>query len=110
MDDDFNSARALGLVFELVRDVHRHQSEAGFGSQVPRIAAVTARELLAGIGIQVAEGAAAEIPDQARKLLERRNAARQAKRWEEADACRNEIQQLGFVIEDRPTGSVLKKA
>ncbi len=42
------------------------------------------------------------------KLITDRNSARQAKNWAEADRCRDELIQIGILIEDTPNGTEWK--
>jgi cysteinyl-tRNA synthetase len=42
-------------------------------------------------------------------LLEKRNLAKKAKNFKEADALRDQILALGFIIEDTPQGARLVK-
>jgi cysteinyl-tRNA synthetase len=50
-----------------------------------------------------------EVPAEAVKLLELRQQARQTKNWPEADRVRNELANLGWVIQDTPQGPKLKR-
>lgn len=50
-----------------------------------------------------------EIPDKVKKLMNEREAAREAKDWAQADKLRSEILKSGYIIEDTPQGTVLKK-
>jgi cysteinyl-tRNA synthetase len=112
MADDFNSAKALGVLFELIRAVHKRQAEEGQGDdggRVPRAAAATVRELIGLLGIPPAPAEQAPVPPEAVELLEQRNAARAAKDWARADECRDRLAELGFTVEDRSDGSVLKR-
>jgi cysteinyl-tRNA synthetase len=106
MEDDFNSAKALGQLFEMVREINRHQADRG--SQVPREAALKVRDLLVLVGVRVEERQL-EVPARALELLEARNEARASKDWAKADAYRDQLRDMGFEIEDRPSGSVLKR-
>jgi cysteinyl-tRNA synthetase len=51
---------------------------------------------------------AEEIPTEIQRLVEQRQQARQEKRWQVADALRDQIQAAGFEIEDTPQGPRLK--
>ncbi len=103
MDDDFNSAKALGVIFECVRDLNRLTG----GGAAPRNIAAKLADLMGLLGLELPE-AAAEVPEAALELLAARNAARGEKDWARADAFRDQLKSLGFVIEDRAEGSVLK--
>jgi cysteinyl-tRNA synthetase len=42
-------------------------------------------------------------------LVTRRDAAREAKDWDEADRLRNELVTLGWVVEDSSTGTLIRR-
>jgi cysteinyl-tRNA synthetase len=113
MDDDFNAARALGVVFELVRETHRRVAEGADGAEsarVPAAAAAAVAGMLEVLGIPTRPRERQQPPpEQALELLEKRNAARAARDWAAADALRDELAALGFTVEDRAEGSVLKR-
>ncbi len=125
MDDDFNTAGALGALFTLATKANTYLGEVGDGAQpnVARGAAETLVELFGALGIAVGpaeaelprelvplaaeladfRGASPEAAGQA--LIEARAAARRAKDWAAADAIRDRIAALGLVVEDTPSGS-----
>ena len=131
MDDDFNTCKALGEVFELIADVNGRTADGVLSRE--DVAAVEGVrdlvvELMSVFGIDVAAGAgvcpaqalppevialaadiagydgsdAAEAVD---ALLTARADARAAKDWGRADAVRDGLCGLGFVIEDTPQGA-----
>jgi GT2 family glycosyltransferase len=48
------------------------------------------------------------VPDAVRRLIEERRAARDARDWPRADALRDEIAELGWEVQDGPTGSTAR--
>jgi cysteinyl-tRNA synthetase len=105
MQDDFNTAEALSVLFELAREGNRLRDEAP--ERAAQLAALL-RQLGGVLGLlqanaeeflKAAGGAvdAAHVDD----LIERRKAARTAKDWAEADRIRDELQALNVVVEDR---------
>jgi cysteinyl-tRNA synthetase len=114
MDEDFNTARALAALFELVRELGRLRSEDGAGGaafqQSMARAGDTVIRLGSVIGVDLGEGGqdlAASGP--AERLRQERDQARAARDWARADAIRVELQALGFTVEDHPGGSRLKQ-
>ncbi|MBD3178724.1 MAG: cysteine--tRNA ligase [Candidatus Latescibacteria bacterium] len=115
MDDDFNSAEAIGHIFHLVREFNRIRSMPEFDLAAhPE----TARKLLAAMGKfneilgMFKEGLPAaelEIPAGVMRLVTERDEARQQKDWEKADILRDKIQKMGYVLEDGPDGARVKK-
>lgn len=51
-----------------------------------------------------------EIPQQVQALLEKRKAAREREDWAAADELRDEINELGWQVQDTPDGQVTEKA
>lgn len=46
-----------------------------------------------------------EVPDALISLIEKRQLLRAAKRWDEADALRRQINTAGYLLEDTPQGT-----
>ena len=107
MEDDFNTAKALGHLFDLARDVNRGLDD-GLGEE----ARAAARSLL-GLGqvlglfwrAPAGESWGAEILT----LVEQREAARRARDWKLADAIRADLGGRGVLVEDSPEGPKLKR-
>ncbi len=105
--DDLNVAEALGALFDLV-----HAGNKGLDAgSVAKEQAAAVRNLMAAFDRVLGFLAKPQdaVPEAAVKLLEERQAARQAKNWAEADRVRNELTTLGWVIQDTPQGPKLKK-
>ncbi len=109
MNDDVNTARALGHLFDLAREVNR-AGEAGDTDQA-RAGARALRRLGGLIGLFWVAPAAAgeEWPPELLELVERREAARKAKNWKESDEIRDALKAKGLVIEDSAQGPRLKR-
>ena len=114
MDDDFNSAEAIGHLFRLVREVNRvrAEKEESFGEDGETIERILDAFRMFDTVLGLFKGglptAAYEIPADVKKLVEERETARREKDWPKADSLRNRIDGLGFVVEDRPEGPYIK--
>ena len=117
MEHDFNTAGALGKVFEIVRHCNRfldaplREGDAGalrevFGrlESLLQLLGFYPLGLAAGL-MHSRDGAPAEIEALARKRVE----ARTARDFAAADALRQQIAAEGWIVEDRPDGYRLKK-
>lgn len=105
MDDDLNTADAIGTLFELIRACNTFVTEPRSAEAVKR-----AQELfdeLAGV-LGIETKTRAEFPEAALNLLNERAAARGARDWARADAIRDELKAMGFAVEDSPQGAKLK--
>ncbi len=107
MDDDLNTADALGVLFDLARAANTFVS-------VPRtkaaIQAVTKAytELLDVLGL-LPRQSEEEFPAEVLALLEERQQARKDKNYARADQIREQLKGLGYAIEDSRQGAKLKK-
>jgi cysteinyl-tRNA synthetase len=115
LDHDFNTAGALGRLFELVREANRFLDDAPKGRDRAVLDEVlgTLRELLQLLGFFAGglprpETAAASVPAHVQDLAQQRLQARQGGDWPRADVLRRQIQELGYAIEDRADGFRLK--
>jgi cysteinyl-tRNA synthetase len=105
MDDDLDTPRAMGSVFGLVRRANQLLDEGAADAAAPLAAAVTAMCRAVGLELRAATG---QVPDDVQALARRRDDARAAKDWAEADRLRDEIQDEGFLVEDTPAGTVVR--
>jgi cysteinyl-tRNA synthetase len=107
MDDDFNSAKAIGHLFDLSRQVNRALDD-GLGSAA-RVAARRLLNLGAILGLfWKAPGGEAWSPE-VLGLVEARETARKARNWAEADRLRGQLLGLGVIVEDSPGGAKIKR-
>ena len=105
MDDDFNTAGALGCLFELVTEINRAR-DAGVATEPLAEAQSTLAELAGILGLQLrTEAAGAEAAPFIDLLLEMRSKLRAAKQFALADEIRNRLTDLGVVVEDTREGS-----
>ncbi len=105
MDDDINTAGALGHIFELVRLINASR-DAGATDEQLRPAQNTLRELTSVLGLELKEkegsGDADKFID---LLLEVRSEVRTQKLWALSDLIRDKLAELGVTVEDSKDGS-----
>ena len=106
MDDDLNTADALGALYNFVREANIRFSQPQAKEEVEAAEKLFA-ELTGVLGVLNKRD---EIPAEIIAKAEARTAARKAKDWKLADALRDEITAAGYVIEDTPNGPKVKKA
>ncbi|MFZ2360512.1 MAG: cysteine--tRNA ligase [Anaerolineae bacterium] len=106
MDDDFNTAGALGYLFELVTAINRAR-DAGVGGEPFAAAQAALLELTGVLGLQLesAQPRGAEAAPFIDLLLELRAKLRVVKQYALADEVRNRLTDLGVVVEDTREGS-----
>ena len=110
MDDDFNTAGALGHVFTLVRAINAAR-DAGVGGQPFAQAQALFLELTHTLGLELREEAvAADVVPFVEHLVEVRSELRKQKQWALADRIRDRLAELGVVLEDGPQGTTWRWA
>jgi cysteinyl-tRNA synthetase len=119
MDDDFNTAKALGTLYDLVKRANPIKDRAIKRQRISKEereqllgAAQTVRELLQILGLRLEEEKkGGEIEEELIKLLiEVRSELRKKKEFELADKIRERLKELGITLEDLPTGTVYKRS
>jgi cysteinyl-tRNA synthetase len=101
--DDFRTPEALAAVWDWVRESNRR---GGVGGD-------DLREMLGVLGLDnllEADGADGAPDDAARALLDRRERARAARDWAEADRIRDELAAQGWQVRDSTAGPELVRA
>jgi len=108
MNDDANTARAIGYLFDLAREVNR-AGEAG-DAEPARAGAQALRRLggLIGLFWMAPSTAEPEWPAEVLDLVARREAARKARNFKESDELRDKLKALGVVVEDGAQGPRIK--
>lgn len=104
MEDDLNTADAIGVVFELVRDINTYVNDGVQSKALTEYAAKAFDELTGVLGLVYNRENKGSLDDEIEALIEQRNAARKSKNWAEADRIRDELKEQGIVLEDTPQG------
>jgi cysteinyl-tRNA synthetase len=112
MDDDFNTPKALAVLFDAVTLLHEARQAAPADA---RLAALTAfaRDIQAFFGLEAAPAEAAAgnglTEPLMALLIDTRKMARAAKAFAIADTIRDRLGELGIVLEDHPQGTLWKR-
>lgn len=104
LDDDLNIGSALASLFDFVRDINSlldtnlvsKEQAAEIGGLMMRIDSV--------LGVIGKVEALEPLPEDIEVLVQKREMARKAKNWKEADAIRNQLKEMGIILEDTPQG------
>ena len=102
MDDDLNTADALGTVFNLVKDINLLIADGGKKDSL--LAALAAYDELCGVLGLVYNVDEGSLDSEIEELIAKRTQARKEKNWGEADAIRDKLNEMGIVLEDTPQG------
>jgi cysteinyl-tRNA synthetase len=119
MDDDFNTPRALALIFDEVRAINRLLDEGQTSGLSTRYLAVRTMCDVLGLLQHSPEEFFQKrkeqwlqehqlTHEQVEAWIAQRNRARKEKNWPQADKIRKDLQDRGIVLEDTPGGTVWK--
>ncbi len=114
MDDDFNTARGVAVLHELATEINSRTSDLGQKVEAETLKAVKkSRELFRelnevfGFKLQTAEnerGIEDKFQELLNYLLDLRKEARQQENYELADRIRDDLAEMGVMVEDTPRG------
>ncbi|MDQ4071099.1 MAG: cysteine--tRNA ligase [Actinomycetota bacterium] len=106
MDDDLDTPRAMADLSGLVRAANTALDAGDTAGAAPLAAAV--REIATALGLELQAGDE-EVPAAIRAIVAQREEARARRDFSTADALRDRLDTLGWVVEDTPQGSRLHR-
>lgn len=106
MDDDLNTPVAIGVMFDAIRRANIAVDSGDIKTAGALSAAV--REMCVAVGLQLTVAEVVDVDSQAKAVA--LDAARAAKDFAKADAIRNELQTLGWLVETTKAGTTLRRA
>ena len=109
LDDDFNTAGALGSVFEEVRITNTYLKESASLNRSVISAITNFFDMTEDIFGIVRDPADVEPSDEIEQLILQRNEARAAKDYEKSDSIRKSLLEKGIILEDSPEGTKWKR-
>lgn len=108
MDDDFNTADGISVIFDLIRDANANINEAS-PKKLAQNAVELIYDLLSPLGI-LQNTDEDELDEKIEKMIEDRQRAREEKNFKEADRIRDELKAMGIILEDTAKGVRWKRA
>ena len=106
MDDDLNTADAIGVIFEYIREINvRFENGANAGEAELALNMIDMLLDVLGLIVQSTD----EIPEDILKLVEERKAARAEKNWARADEIRDTLAEKGYEVKDTPDGAKISR-
>ena len=106
MDDDLNTADAMGAIFELVRDANLNLN-AETAKAAIQSALDALLELCDVLGLLMKK--ASDLPADIQALADERVQARKDKNWKRSDELRDQLKELGYTVEDTKEGQKVRK-
>ncbi len=104
MDDDLNTADALSILFDLVREINANiNMKANTSKSTIKFALDLFDELADVLGL-VYNKKEESLNYEIEQLIEKRQLARKNKDWSTADKIRDELKNRNVVLEDTPQG------
>jgi len=108
LEDDFNTPKALGVLFEFIKKINilfdKNQIDKNQAKKI--LSFLKEIDRFFNFIFIKAEG---KIPLEIIELVKEREKARQEKNWKLADEIREKVQKLGYQIQDTSEGPKIKK-
>jgi len=112
MDEDFNTAEALAVLFNLTREVNNllnseEEISEGVLSEIDSFYRIYGGDVLGIVPEKTVQYDSDDADaykmeeDLIKALIDTRNELREAKQWEQADKIRDRLSELGIIIEDK---------
>ena len=102
--NDLGTARALSVLWTMLKDDGISNSEKRY--------AVNYMDQVLGLGldeIKAKKDDGSDVPEDVMKLVDLRAQAKKNKDWASADLYRKQIDEMGYILKDTPTGPSLQK-
>lgn len=119
MDDDLNTAAGLGLIFDKVKGINRLLDSSSDMNDIKLELSKERDDLLSCAKIlglleeapskflkDVIKGTSEISKDEIEKMIRQREEARKIKNWAEADLIRDNLLNMGIILEDKPDSTV----
>jgi len=109
MDDDFNTADAVSVIFELVRESNSIAADPEPSKEFASETLKMLNELVDILGLIYGVQEDKNLDKEVEELIEARQTARKEKNWAQADSIRDKLNQMGIILEDTPQGVKWKR-
>lgn len=103
MDDDFNTANAISVLYQLAKSANQYLLESHTSTKVLNQFLQTFDELSSVLGINLVKEEAM-LDEEIEALIQKRTEARKNRDFALADQIRDQLKDLNIIIEDTPQG------
>lgn len=107
MDDDFNTADGISVLFELARQANYYLMEKNTSVTVIKAFMKEFEELFSVLGFELSKEEL--LDDEIEQLIEERNQARRERNFQLADDIRDRLQEMNIILEDTSQGTRWKR-
>jgi len=107
MDDDFNTPLAISIIFEMVTELNKSQSE-DVANMIKRLAATIG--LINSNPIDFLQSDLVITPEEIEEYIKQRQIAKQNKDFNLADKIRDNLLAKGVILEDNKNGTIWRKS
>ncbi|SFB33780.1 cysteinyl-tRNA synthetase [Lentibacillus halodurans] len=109
MDDDFNTANAISVLFEMTKEANLYLEEKHTSVNVINALQDSMESVLDVLGVQI-ELEEALLDEEIEALLKERVEARKKRDFNRADEIRDNLKEKNIILEDTPQGTRWKRA
>ncbi|MED1205682.1 cysteine--tRNA ligase [Heyndrickxia acidicola] len=102
MDDDFNTANGIAVLFELSKQANLYLREKNTSVHVIDAFLNGFEELFGALGLKL--GGEELLDSEVEELIEKRNTARKERNFQLADEIRDQLKEMNIILEDTPQG------
>ena len=103
MDDDFNTANAISVLFDLAKEANRYLRKEQSSKKVLAAFLDVFQDIGGVLGINL-KPEKQMLDEEIERLIQEREEARKARNFEKADAIRDELFRRNIIVEDTPQG------
>ncbi|MEH7117735.1 cysteine--tRNA ligase [Neobacillus vireti] len=107
MDDDFNTALAISVLFEISKLANYYLLEKNTAVEVIDAFTNKFEELFGVLGLTL--GSEEMLDEEIDALIERRNQARRDRNFQLSDQIRDQLKEMNIILEDTPQGTRWKR-
>jgi len=109
MEDDFNTPVALAVIFKLINEGNTLMAEKKLSSVDLKQITFFLKEVDAVFDFIFWKKPKIDISQGVSKMVREREGYRKEKNWQAADDIRKKIEEMGYLVDDTPEGTKIKK-
>src|SRR5690606_40894244 len=93
MDDDFNTANAISVLFEFIKEANQYVQLEQTSTEVIEKFQETISAMLGILGLEITEDTSVLLDEEVERLIEERNEARKNRNFARADEIRDMLKE-----------------